>query len=283
MTSTTVTVNTVTGKNLSTAQTTSSLSVIVNAYDGNIVVAQYYMAKIWKVSSGGSETLLGTSSIDSGGTNKVMTTTWSCTGYSLARTDAIIVRVLADDFSPPTTLRQTFITTQLDGQSLDSSTWTFYMNSVRLYAGGLTTYRFYYGSSTYNGRVTNFAWTPFTGTLNFYGTITQTFTIAKQKEVSFNRAAFITQTFSISSQKFIERILNLFGSITQTFGIQSTFQYTTVTENIINLFGSIIQTFSLGSEILGLPSGASLSFLIFVPVIMISGIIILIYGIKRKG
>ncbi|MCJ7425133.1 hypothetical protein MUP01_12835, partial [Candidatus Bathyarchaeota archaeon] len=83
--------------------------------------------------------------------------TWACPETVLVSTDRIVVRVYSSKVTPTSwILIQTFITGQLGASKIDGATWTVH---YCLYLSG-TTVSFWYGSSTYPSRITNFVWTP---------------------------------------------------------------------------------------------------------------------------
>ncbi len=161
MRSDTHTINGLTAKKLDTMQSSSYVSELISSYDGNVQVTQYLGIRVWKRDINGSETeiTLGTvEAIGSGSTSGLKSGTRSQPPLGLTKTDSIVLRVYADDFSPPITLKDTFTTEQLGAQSLDAAIWTVYYSLFRLYAGGMTTYSFRFGTSTYNSRIENFTW-----------------------------------------------------------------------------------------------------------------------------
>ena len=163
------TVNGLAAYKLSTSQSSSLSSVTINGYNGltNVYVVQYLGIRVWKRSGDQVETEItsGTAvAIASSSANGLINATWACIQTVLASSDSIIVRVYADDFSPPTTLRRTFTTEQLGASQLDSVTWTvyYYLGRTSSYNSktGLWTvrYTFRHGSTTYNSRIENFQW-----------------------------------------------------------------------------------------------------------------------------
>jgi hypothetical protein len=157
------TVNGLLAYKLGTSQSATLLSVLINVYDRNVYVTQYFGIKVWKRDVNGVETLIADiGAIASASSSGLISGTINIPLISLNSTDAIVVEVYADDFSPPTTLRATFITEQLGAQSLNASTWTVYYYLYRAYAAATqqTSYFFRFGTSTYNSHIENFAWTP---------------------------------------------------------------------------------------------------------------------------
>jgi hypothetical protein len=82
--------------------------------------------------------------------------TWNCLGASLLSTDAVEVRVYFYTTKWLSAFAY-FKTEQLNGQSLDASTWTVYYYLTKV-SGTLTFY--WDGDSTHDSRITNFTWTP---------------------------------------------------------------------------------------------------------------------------
>jgi hypothetical protein len=87
--------------------------------------------------------------------NSMHSATWNCPGASLLPTDAIEVRVYFYT-TKWSTAKVYFKTEQLNGQSLDASTWTvkYYLTLI---SGTLTFY--WDGDSAHDSRITNFTWT----------------------------------------------------------------------------------------------------------------------------
>jgi hypothetical protein len=81
--------------------------------------------------------------------------TWNCPDVSLSPTDAIEVRVYIYTTKWLSAFAY-FKTEQLNGQSLDASTWTVYYY-LTLVSGTLTFY--WDGDSTHDSRIENFTWT----------------------------------------------------------------------------------------------------------------------------
>jgi hypothetical protein len=147
---------------------TNSTASFGTTGSGDVVV--YWGHRVWKRSSAGVETEItsGTPvaqvqknvgapiSIDE------LSATWACPLTSLASTDAIVDRIYIKFGTGAWNLLMESITEQLGAQSLDAATWTFYVWVQRQYisAAGVTRGTFYFGSNTYNSRITNFTWTP---------------------------------------------------------------------------------------------------------------------------
>ena len=139
----------------------------------------YYNSDIYIRHSNGAQTLLGSSiaqTVRGGGIAEgYQSNTWSCPKTSLSPTDAIrvIENVGIRSYSKST---GNFITEQLDSVMLEATTWTFnrytwhfafcenpnpidYGPTGRGFFNGVGG-RTYYGSSSYNTRISNFAYTP---------------------------------------------------------------------------------------------------------------------------
>jgi len=84
--------------------------------------------------------------------------TWNCIQTAIVSTDNIEVNVYMDNKTTPTTYLTTFETEQLSSASrLDSNIWTVYYNIKIVFADSLYFPYFYFGNSTYNSRITGFA------------------------------------------------------------------------------------------------------------------------------
>ena len=133
----------------------------------------YYNSDIYIRHSNGAQTLLGSSIAQTARQSIIaeegyQSNTWSCPKTSLSPTDAIRVteNVVVESYSETTT-RRNFITEQLDSVMLEATTWTFnrytWYNTFCISPGDTisgTEGRTYYGSSSYNTRISNFAYTP---------------------------------------------------------------------------------------------------------------------------
>ena len=135
----------------------------------------YYNSDIYIRHSNGAQTLLGSSiaqTVRGGITEGIaeegyQSNTWSCPKTSLSPTDAI--RVI-ENVGLRSNFKATrdFITEQLDSVMLEATTWTFNRYTwyyVFCISPGENTIsgtegRTYYGSSSYNTRISNFAYTP---------------------------------------------------------------------------------------------------------------------------
>ena len=130
----------------------------------------YYNSDIYIRHSNGAQTLLGSSIAQTvrGGIAEegYQSNTWSCPKTSLSPTDAI--RVI-ENVEIGGNLKGTgnFITEQLDSVMLEATTWTFnrytWYYAFCISPGDTisgTEGRTYYGSSSYNTRISNFAYTP---------------------------------------------------------------------------------------------------------------------------
>ena len=135
----------------------------------------YYNSDIYIRHSNGAQTLLGSSiaqTVRQDIAEGYQSNTWSCPKTSLSPTDAIRVteNVVVGGYSKTTT--RDFITEQLDSVMLEATTWTFnrytwYDTFCVVWGGEIGNYdssgtegRTYYGSSSYNTRISNFAYTP---------------------------------------------------------------------------------------------------------------------------
>lgn len=156
-TSTSETYKGITVKKLLTSNSASALSA-------EIAYGRRFGVRVWKTTVDGTETEItsgtpvatvihfGTSDDDG-----EYSASWACPETSLVATDRIVVRVYSSKVTPVSwQLLQTFITEPLGASKVDSATWTVY---YWLYISG-TTVSFWYGSSTYDSRITNFVWTP---------------------------------------------------------------------------------------------------------------------------
>jgi hypothetical protein len=154
-------INGLTAYKLSTAQSSSYVSIQFDAYDEE-TFDQYLGVRVWKRATNGSETEISSGTaiaIATGITTALISATWSCPLTSLSLTDAIVVRVYGNDFSPPTTLVTSFITEQLGASSLDASTWTVYYYLVLQHTIYGYFFYFRFGTTTYNSRIANFVTT----------------------------------------------------------------------------------------------------------------------------
>jgi len=150
------TVNGLTARALLNGQGTTSAYKDISSYDYKIGI------RVWKRNSSGVETeITGGSPVavaNIPASSGYISGSWNCPQTSLASSDAIVVRVYATADGSTWVLVDTWITDQLGAQSLDASTWTvYYYIYVRASPYAV---RFYFGTSTYNSRITNFSWTP---------------------------------------------------------------------------------------------------------------------------
>jgi hypothetical protein len=144
---------------LPNSQGTTLGSVLINDYEGNQYVWQYFIVKVYKL-SGAVETLIATSDEDGTDRSAYVSLTCAVPETAMLASDQIRIKVYTDDHSTPTTLRATFTTEALGASQIDAATWTFYCYVRRIYTGGIASYYFYFGTSTYNSRIENFTWTP---------------------------------------------------------------------------------------------------------------------------
>jgi len=154
------TINGLTAYILGTTQSeTSAYKGVIN----EILYTAYFGIQVWKRAADGTETEItdGTpQAVVSGAptTEGIKSNTWECPQTSLIDTDAIVVRVYRKLGSGSWLLLQIFITEQLGGTQLDGVTWTVYYYLRLYYSWGNYYYRIYFGTSTYNSRITNFQW-----------------------------------------------------------------------------------------------------------------------------
>lgn len=89
--------------------------------------------------------------------------TYDISNTVLTSTDAIVIEVYMKGGTSSWSKIATFITEQLDAQMLNSTTWTIYYYTKKEYTAliGKTYGYFYFGSSTYNSRIENFEYTPY--------------------------------------------------------------------------------------------------------------------------
>ena len=135
---------------------------------GNVKVT--FGHRVWKRSIAGVETEITAGipvaqvSKDIGAPTSIteLDATWACPLTNLASTDSIIDRVYIQfGGAGAWTELGSWTTEQLGASSLDVATWTFHCWIQRTYLSvpNLTRGQFYFGSSTYNSRITNFTWT----------------------------------------------------------------------------------------------------------------------------
>jgi hypothetical protein len=157
------TINGLTAYKLLTTQSTIPECTVMNTYSGNFLITHYLGIRAWKRASNGSETEIGTAgtikAIASGFDSGLISGSWSVPATALDPTDAIVVRVYGDFFTPPTTLLKTFITERLGTSGLRDATWTVYYYLERYYSASLnqTEYRFCFDNG-YNSRIENFSY-----------------------------------------------------------------------------------------------------------------------------
>lgn len=145
---------------LPTVQGSVTTSILINEYAGNVTVTQYFQIKVYKL-VGAAETLISTSNIGSRNSSGMCSFTGAIPLTAMNATDQVRIKIYADDFTPPTTLRGTWTTAALGASQLDAATWTFYCYLYRVYSAGpnVTDYYFRYNNSvTFNSRIENFSW-----------------------------------------------------------------------------------------------------------------------------
>jgi len=151
------TYKTITVKNFSTAN-----SVSYNT--SGILSGKRFGIRVWKTDTSETETEITSGSpvatvLHPGTTDDdgEYTATYACPETALLSTDRIVVKVYSSKQTPTSwSLIQTFITEPLGASKLDSATWTVY---YWLYVS-VGSVSFFYGSSAYNSRITNFVCTP---------------------------------------------------------------------------------------------------------------------------
>jgi len=158
------TVNGLTAYKLGLTQTTiSGYALLMVSGDKRID----WGIRVWKRTSLGAVTEL-TPSVpvaqvyrDSDGSG-LQSATWGPSAVALEDTDAIVVKVYMRDHVSTWQLKTTFITEQLGAKNLVGTTWTVYYYTTRSYLvkTDTTSGGFYWGTSTYNSRIENFAWSP---------------------------------------------------------------------------------------------------------------------------
>lgn len=140
-----------------------------SAYQYSTVSYFQWGIRVWKRASDGTETEItaGTPVATVARTEVgegMQSNTWTCPATSLQPTDAIVVRVYIYR-DGAWYLAATFITEQLNAQSLDAATWTvYYYTSIITYGTGFRGL-FYWGiftrTSPYNSRIAGFTWTEY--------------------------------------------------------------------------------------------------------------------------
>jgi len=129
----------------------------------------YYGTRVWKRSSAGVETEITAGTpvavvSSSAPFTGIKSATWACPQKSLEKTDAIVVRVYLQ-IASVWYLAATFITERLNATQLNPATWRIYYYIKVIYNPTLrvTTGYFYWGTTTYNSRIENFAYTQYYG------------------------------------------------------------------------------------------------------------------------
>ncbi|MEM3341241.1 MAG: carbohydrate-binding protein, partial [Thermoplasmata archaeon] len=154
MRSNTTTVNDLNTYYLGTSQSASGAYIDLGNL-GNTNTNIYMGMRVYKRSSGGSETEITTSVVSIGSrTNDGLITgaNWNCPRISLQRTDSLVIRIFVGTSNPPSTLVTTFTTEQLQMDELSPSTWNGYYY-IDFNAQGNNEY-FRFGISTYDSRIT---------------------------------------------------------------------------------------------------------------------------------
>jgi len=155
------TVNGLTAYKLGTEQTTTPVVVYIpttstaKCYAGIRVFIRHADDSETEITSGTPVAQVSRTSSGGG----IQSNTWNCPETSLADTDAIVVRVYLKSGAGAWSEKAVFTTEQLNALKLDAATWTVYYYTVK-YSGELGwTWEFDFGTSTYNSRIANFAWT----------------------------------------------------------------------------------------------------------------------------
>jgi hypothetical protein len=133
-----------------TAQTLNERDLFSNDVIYYIKVYVRHSTSQWELTSGKTEVFRRASNGEG-----YQTYNWSCPGYDLDPTDAIMVEVYMDigsnSYGPIT-----FITEQLNAEELVAGTWTISFYTYRRYQGFQTRGIFYWGDSGHNSRIENF-------------------------------------------------------------------------------------------------------------------------------
>ena len=144
---------------LKTTQGTASGWSLINTYDGNVTVTQYFQIHVYHLN--GAPALIMSSDIGSSAFGLVHFQCVLGADYDLDLADKIMIRVVADDFSPPAVERKNFTTEALGALHLDAATWECYCYLKKTYNRALdeTDYDFKFGNATYNSRIEQFSYT----------------------------------------------------------------------------------------------------------------------------
>ncbi len=231
---------------LETTNTSSSPNVQLSTYDGNVYETQTLGIRVW-YGNATLETEITSIPVSEGtgsSTSELAGVNWNCPKTTLDVSHYVKVKVYSHDAYNSYWLVATFRTDALGQTQLDASTWNAYYHILRTYTkvGGLwfTKYFFYWGSSTYDSRITGFSASTPSGatTLNEYGSITQTATVSSLRAIITEKQGSIAQASAVNRIKKIT--INKESSITQAAAITSTITWLGM-KTVINLFGSITQ------------------------------------------
>ena len=200
----------------------------------------YWGIRVYKRDSGGSETEITSGTpvaevIRSAAGQGIQSNTWDCPETALDSTDAIIVKVYHKWTAESWVLIDTFITPQLGAETLDSSTWTVYYWTKKAFVGfpiprGVDSW-FYWGTSTYDSRITGFDWTEATAkewhnitlwtfnltAMQWHAVVTWTFNISAMQWIAVS-----TWIFNISALQWLDIALWTFDLVGQSWHTIST-------------------------------------------------------------
>jgi hypothetical protein len=170
-TSTTTTVNGLSGYSLGKTQSTTS-KYISASVSGYVSSADFYV-RVGKVSPGNIQTIILDWTLHSTvleGSLGYFSTNLTIPTANLSSSDAIFVDVKIVIGSASTT--GTWVTEVLNATQV-SETWTFTLYLYCLYydEGNTTIARFYFGSTTYNSRILNFTWSAYITVSNFLSSL----------------------------------------------------------------------------------------------------------------
>ncbi len=218
------TVNSLTAYDLETTQSSTSQNTLIetagSSSSGNNTVT--WGIRVWKRASGGTETEITSGTpvaqvTRSAAGSGLQNNTWTPTSTSLELTDSIVVRVYAQitgSESVAWTEQATYTTEQLGAYTLDATAWSVYYytdyttNASGGPSGRYTRGRFYWGTSTYDSRITSFEWSP-PPTINVSG-------VCKAYDQSTNCADGRTVKVAYDSQIQAQTTTTLSGAFTVT-------------------------------------------------------------------
>ena len=151
-----------TNKLLPAKGTTSTNTALIGT--GNVTVTWGSRVFIRHADSSETELTSGVPvaevSRSSAGGPSIQSATWTCPNYSLALTDALIVRVYMKHGTGSYVLAITCISEQLNGSNIYSTTWNFdyYTQWQYVTVPNFTRGYIYYGGATYSSGANNFRW-----------------------------------------------------------------------------------------------------------------------------